>query len=61
MTLGLAMKIRQAIASKLIVPLLVVGGITTACWTALLAWGAGKLLGPFVMEALTLAVAMAAE
>jgi hypothetical protein len=55
------MKIRKAIASKLTVPLLVVGGITTACWAALLAWGAGRLLGPFVVEALTLAVAAAGE
>jgi hypothetical protein len=55
------MKIRQAIASKLIAPLLVVGGITTACWTALLAWGVGKLLVPLVIEALTLAVAVAGE
>ena len=55
------MKTRRAIASKLIVPLLVVGGITTACWMALLVWGAGRLLGPFVIEALTLAVAVAGE
>ena len=55
------MKIRRTIASTLVVPLLVVGGITTACWAALLAWGAAKLLGPFVIEALSLAVAMAAE
>ena len=55
------MKTRQAIASKLVVPLLIVGGITTACWTGLLAWGAGWLLGPFVIDAFTLAVAVAAE
>ena len=61
MRLGARMKIRRTIASTLVVPLLVVGGITTACWAALLAWGAAKLLGPFIIDALTLAVAVAAE
>ena len=55
------MKIRRTIASKLTVPLLVVGAITTACWVALLAWGAAKLLGPFVIEAHSFAVAVAGE
>ncbi len=55
------MKIRKAIASKLVVPLLIVGGITTACWMALLAWGVGSVLGPFVIEALTIAAAVAGQ
>lgn len=60
-TLGARMKFRKAMASKLVVPLLIVGGITTACWIALLAWGVGSLLGPFVIEAFSLAVAVAGE
>ena len=55
------MKTRRMIASKLTLPLLVVGGITTACWVALLTWGAAKLLGPFVIDAFSLAVAVAGE
>ena len=55
------MKIRKAIASKLVVPLLVVGGITTACWAVFLAWGAGRLVGPFVIDALTIAAAVAGQ
>jgi len=61
MTLGARMKIRGTITSKLAVPLLVVGGITTACWAALLVWGVGTLLAPFIIDALTLAAAVAGE
>ena len=55
------MKIRRTIASTLVVPLLVMGGVSTACWTAFLAWGVARLLGPFVIDALSLAVAAAGE